>query len=55
MTTDHAKKKDPVCGMWVEPENAAATYEHQGDTYYFCAQGCRDAFAEEPERYLSRE
>lgn len=55
MSDQEGKKKDPVCGMWVDPETAAATYEHDGEVFYFCARGCRDAFEEEPERYLSRE
>lgn len=34
---------DPVCGMSVERERAiSAVWE--GETYYFCAQGCRDEF-----------
>jgi len=45
---------DPVCGMDVEPEEAAATSVYRGQTYYFCAQGCKIAFDREPERYLGR-
>lgn len=44
--------KDPVCGMEVSPESAAATAEQEGVTYYFCSEGCRKAFVSEPERYL---
>lgn len=44
--------KDPVCGMLVCRTTAAAEYEFQGKTYYFCAEACRAAFAEEPSRYL---
>ncbi|MBI2541011.1 MAG: YHS domain-containing protein, partial [Deltaproteobacteria bacterium] len=29
---------DPVCNMTVEPENAAASTEYKGKTYYFCAE-----------------
>lgn len=43
---------DPVCGMQVDEKNAAATYEYQGETYYFCAPGCKTAFEKEPEKYL---
>jgi len=32
---EHAK--DPVCGMMVDPLNAAGTYEHNEQTYYFCS------------------
>ena len=44
---------DPVCQMTVEEEQAAASYQHDGREYYFCAQGCRDRFAENPERFLN--
>ena len=27
---------DPVCGMTVEVETAAAAWEHDGTVYYFC-------------------
>ena len=40
---------DPVCKMEVDPENAAAKAEHQGQTYYFCAPGCKVAFDKDPE------
>jgi len=43
---------DPVCGMEVDEKSAAATYEYQGKTYYFCAPGCKAAFAKDPEKYL---
>ena len=46
--------QDPVCGMTVEPATAAATYEYQGETYYFCAIPNKHAFAKEPERYLQQ-
>ncbi|MFQ5945581.1 MAG: YHS domain-containing protein, partial [Anaerolineae bacterium] len=36
--------KDPVCGMEVEEQNAAATVTHQGKTYYFCAVACKNTF-----------
>jgi len=35
---------DPVCGMAVEREKAAATLEWAGTTYYFCSKGCRAEF-----------
>ena len=43
---------DPVCKMLVTAETAAGTYEHNGETYYFCMTGCRDKFAADPEQYL---
>jgi Cu+-exporting ATPase len=46
---------DPVCGMKVDPATAAATYEYEGKTYYFCAPGCKTAFEKDPEKYLGQE
>ncbi|WP_035055579.1 YHS domain-containing protein, partial [Desulfuromonas sp. TF] len=40
--------KDPVCGMEVTPEQAAATTEWEGKTYYFCSEKCRGKFAADP-------
>jgi putative ABC transport system ATP-binding protein len=34
---------DPVCGMAIERERAV-TGERDGETFYFCARGCRDEF-----------
>jgi len=38
---------DPVCGMSVEQEKAIKA-EWNGQTYYFCAQGCREEFIAMP-------
>ena len=43
---------DPVCGMTVNEERAAATADHQGHTYHFCSQGCSVRFRSNPDRYL---
>ncbi len=40
---------DPVCGMRIDPDDAA---EHGGTTYYFCAQSCQDAFVADPGSYV---
>lgn len=47
--------RDPVCGMAVDQNKAAATSEYKGKTYYFCAQGCKRVFDADPEKYLSHE
>ncbi len=44
--TLEALVRDPVCGMLLEPEQAPATLQRDGVTYYFCATGCRDEFRE---------
>ncbi|MFO7740679.1 MAG: YHS domain-containing protein [Anaerolineae bacterium] len=43
---------DPVCKMEVQPETAAAKAEYKGETYYFCAPGCKVAFEKDPDKYL---
>jgi len=35
---------DPICGMEVDIATARWTAEREGQTYYFCAPGCRKAF-----------
>jgi len=44
---------DPVCGMTVTPGPDTISAEHDGETYYFCREGCRDKFAADPEKYLN--
>ncbi len=44
---------DPVCKMEVDESSAAATSEYKGETYYFCAPGCKASFDKEPEKYLT--
>ncbi len=44
--------KDLVCGMTVDPKNAAATAVNGGITYYFCSASCRDKFERAPEQYI---
>ena len=47
------KHKDPVCGMMVVPEKAAAKLEQAGKAYYFCSKGCAERFSREPEKFLA--
>jgi P-type Cu+ transporter len=42
---------DPVCGMKVQPETAAASVEHAGRPWYFCAQSCANKFQADPAKY----
>src|SRR2546430_3686203 len=48
-----AMERDPVCGMSVVPEKAAATVEFEGKKYFFCAKSCAAKFEKEPKRYLA--
>src|SRR3990172_1519565 len=43
---------DPVCGMQVKADSEYK-FEIAGKFYYFCCEGCRDGFAEDPDAYLS--
>ena len=51
---DPATVIDPVCGMTVNPDSAAASLDHQGKTYYFCSRHCMDKFRDDPERFLNK-
>jgi P-type Cu+ transporter len=42
---------DPVCGMKVQPQEATASVEHAGRTWYFCCAGCRTKFEAAPAKY----
>jgi Cu+-exporting ATPase len=44
---------DPVCGMRIESEEAAGTFDYEGKTYFFCSQTCHDAFVADPNTYVS--
>ncbi|HEV2948016.1 MAG TPA: heavy metal translocating P-type ATPase [Gemmataceae bacterium] len=47
---------DPVCGMTVDPAAArGGSAEHEGKTYYFCCNSCRERFRADPKRYLSKD
>ncbi len=43
---------DPVCGMDVDPADAAGHLEHRGRNYYFCSVHCVESFSADPDRYL---
>ena len=42
---------DPVCGMAVEGRKAVST-EWDGDTFYFCSNGCRQEFLASPAEFM---
>ena len=43
---------DPVCGMTVNQHITDIAATIQGHTYYFCAEGCRETFVTDPDKYL---
>lgn len=44
---------DPVCKMEVDPSTAPAKTEYQGETYHFCAPGCKSSFETDPDKFLN--
>ena len=55
MSRTRANDKDPVCGMTVDPESAAAQEDYQGKTWYFCSEHCHSKFQADPEVYTKPE
>ncbi|MFW5870316.1 MAG: YHS domain-containing protein, partial [Candidatus Sumerlaeota bacterium] len=55
MSDENQKRTDPVCGMDVDPADAAAETQHEDETYYFCSQSCADKFENNPDQYLKKE
>lgn len=44
---------DPVCGMHIDDDEAAAISGYEGKTYHFCSLSCRDAFEADPASYAT--
>lgn len=44
---------DPVCGMRIDADDAVASAEHDGRTFYFCSQTCHDVFVATPDAFVS--
>jgi YHS domain-containing protein len=38
--------------MRIDAEDAVATAEYEGTTYYFCSRACREAFVADPTLYV---
>jgi protein SCO1/2 len=45
---------DPVCHMQVRATDEVPHVEHDGTTYYFCSEPCRDRFQKDPAKYTTR-
>jgi len=43
---------DVVCGMQVDPANAAGSSEYNGKSYYFCSKGCKAKFDAKPDQFV---
>ena len=46
---------DPVCHMDITPGTAAGSSVYQGETYFFCAPGCKRDFDDDPAGVLKAE
>jgi len=44
---------DPVCKMTVDEKTAQHKSEYKGKTYYFCAPGCKKAFDDNPQEFVT--
>ncbi|MGH7096941.1 MAG: heavy metal translocating P-type ATPase [Stellaceae bacterium] len=47
------KKKDPVCGMSVDPATAKYRHQNAGADYFFCGARCLEKFRADPAHYLA--
>ncbi len=49
-----ALEKDPVCGMWASPSEAADSKEFKGKSYHFCSEDCMNAFTGNPANFAEK-
>lgn len=46
------RMKDPVCSMYVNPENPSVEFIHHKDkTFYFCSQQCKIKYEKNPDLF----
>jgi len=50
--TNKPQYVDPVCHMKVTKDEKVSNFSFRSNTYYFCAEACRDAFISDPSKYL---
>jgi YHS domain-containing protein len=43
---------DPICLSEIDEEEAPAKSVYKGQTFYFCAERCKQMFEEDPEKYV---
>ncbi len=44
---------NPVCGIPVSKSSAKHVIEHEGESYYFCCDGCKVSFEKNPAQYAT--
>lgn len=47
------KVKDPVCGMIIDEKDAVGFSHYKGNTYYFCAEVCKEEFDNNPTLFVN--
>jgi YHS domain-containing protein len=47
-------ERDVVCGMQVDPANAAGKSDYNGKTYYFCSKAGKTKFDANPSQYAGK-
>jgi len=54
-SVDNDFAQDPICGMQVRKSDAPASWLNDGVTYYFCMQGCKDAYMNEVKNQVAKD
>jgi len=44
--------KDPVCAMSADEKSTKFKSTFQGETYYFCALGCKEESDKNPKKFI---
>jgi Cu+-exporting ATPase len=53
MPASPATITDPVCGMALAQDSAAAQREYGGKVYYFCSESCANSFVTDPAAHVA--
>lgn len=48
---DTSRVEDPVCGMLIAPQSAAAKSFYEGKVIHFCSTVCKEKFDLSPESF----
>ena len=54
MDEDQSTIEDPVCGMKVDPENAAGETQYNDENWFFCSEKCKQMFLANPLLYMEK-
>ena len=46
--------RDPVCNMEVNEKDSKIQTKYQGQNYYFCSEGCKQKFDQDPQQYARK-